>query len=88
MSERGWAAELEAQTMNTEQIRNDDQRAMEASLRESKEHGGQVVARKRDGTNLYAPSIKELYLLLEKRGIAPHEVSIDYVAPGDESRIF
>jgi predicted lactoylglutathione lyase len=88
MDKHAGATQTEAQEMHHEPITEDEQREIAASFRESKERGGQVVARQTDSENIYAESYKELYDALAERGIAFNDVTIDYVVPADESPIF
>jgi hypothetical protein len=48
--------------------------------RESREHGGQVVARFPDGENVYARSYAELYDILDARGVEYMPLRLEHVS--------
>ena len=69
----------------TANLGRDSERLMD----ESRRHGGEFVARTRDGLRAlaYAPTRDALEAALQEQGIDPQIVVIAYVPVSDESRV-
>lgn len=69
----------------TENLNRDPGRLMD----ESRRHGGEFVARTRDGlcALAYAPTRDALEASLQEQGVDPQTVVISYVPVSDESRV-
>lgn len=84
----------ETMTVDIESVRSSYNRNLNASMdrlrQESEIHGGELVARSTDGLETfgYAASYDELFSLLDRENIDPHEVAIARVPAPDECRLF
>lgn len=55
---------------------------------EAQQHGGEVVARLNDGTNVYAQTYTALYQLLAEKGIDAGETSMEEIPVLGESQMY
>lgn len=61
---------------------------LEQRLEESRNHGGQVVARFQDGTTQYADSYEDLFNRLYEAGVDFRKVVIGFVPPADATMLY